>query len=222
MSQLLTFDLYRHFENEGFLHVSGGVEIGELLMVRGPSGVGKSTLLKMLARLIEPEKGKVNFHGCDWKSFAPMEWRQRVQYVSQQPVMFDGSVRDNLIMPFKLNQIKRSLRFDSERVLKLLKALGCAENILDQEANTLSGGEAARIALIRAILVSPELLLLDEPTAYLDEDSKQKVKFLLTEWIGDGEHAIIEVSHQDRDLDELPGTKVLNIVPGKERDTNGL
>lgn len=205
-------NICRHFDNEGFLQISGEVEPGQLLMVRGPSGAGKSTLLKILARLIRPEEGKVIFRGQDWMSIAPLEWRQRVQYVSQQPVMFDGKVVDNLYLPYKLNQNKRSVSYDPERTKELFNQLNLTENLLKQDAKTLSGGQAARVAIIRALLVDPDILLLDEPTAYLDDDSSQKVNQLMQDWVRQGERAIIEVSHHD---EQLPGTKILTINPRK-------
>lgn len=223
MTEFFAFtNICRHFDNEGFLQISGAVEPGQLLMVRGPSGAGKSTLLKILARLIPPEEGKVVFRGQDWMSIAPLEWRQRIQYVSQQPVMFDGKVVDNLLLPYKLNQNKRSVNYDPEKTQALFYELNLAPSLLQQDAKTLSGGQAARVAIIRALLVNPDLLLLDEPTAYLDDDSGQRVNQLMQEWVSQGERAIIEVSHHDEKMDQLPGTKILTINPAKGTSINEL
>jgi putative ABC transport system ATP-binding protein len=216
MTEFFTFtNIGRHFDNGEFLQVSGQVEPGQLLMVRGPSGSGKSTLLKILARLIRPETGEVYFHDRDWRSIAPLEWRQRVQYVSQQPVMFEGKVIDNMLLPYKLNQNKSLAGYNLDKIKEFFNELDLGENLLKQDAQTLSGGQAARVAIIRALMVKPDLLLLDEPTAYLDGGSSQKVNRLMQEWVGQGEHAIIEVSHHDQNVDELPGSKTLTINPGK-------
>lgn len=211
MSAFFCFDnICKHFKEGAFLRISGEVKPGQLLMVRGPSGSGKSTLLKILARLIKPEQGKVTFRGQDWMSISPQQWRQTIQYVSQQPVMFEGTVIDNLLLPFKLNQNK--LPGDHKtNIMELFNRLGLVESILQQDAQTLSGGQAARVAVTRALLVNPDILLLDEPTAYLDTDSSQKFNQLMQDWLKKGERAIIEVSHHDANIDELPGTKILSV-----------
>lgn len=216
MTKFFAFtNICRHFDNEGFLEISGAVEPGQLLMVRGVSGAGKSTLLRILARLIRPEEGTVVFRGQDWMGIAPPVWRQSIQYVSQQPVMFDGTVIDNLLLPAKLDQNKRSMGFNPDYIKELFNKLNLTENLLRQEARTLSGGQAARVAIVRALSINPDILLLDEPTAYLDDDSSGRVNHLMREWLGQGEHAIIEVSHHDEKVDEWPETKILSINPSK-------
>jgi putative ABC transport system ATP-binding protein len=75
---------------------------------------------------------------------------------------------------------------------------------LEQSAKTLSGGEAARMALIRALLLEPEVLLLDEPTAYLDEDNRQHLLTLLKYWVAEKSRAIVMVSHNEQDLLVFP------------------
>ena len=80
-------------------------------------------------------------------------------------------MRDNLERPFRLDAVKREIAFDPTRSRHLLEALGLSHNLLDQDASLLSGGEAARMALVRALLLQPVILLLDEPTASLDQDA---------------------------------------------------
>lgn len=216
MSSLLEFkDLRRYFEGEQgrFVMESGVLEAGGILVLKGPSGVGKSTLLKTLARLVQPQGGQTWLQGREWFSFAPAEWRGLVQYVPQKPVVFSGTVEDNLRLPFtlKMHQVKESIDFGQIR--GLLQQLDVPAHLLGQSAATLSGGEAARMALARAILLAPQILLLDEPTAYLDGENRTRVMELIGRWAAAHEsRGVIMVSHNDEDLERLPGVSVLNIT----------
>jgi len=214
MEQFFRFNnLYRRFDiDDRYIMESGSVEPGSILAVRGVSGSGKSTLLKMLARLLTPHDGEVIYRGQHWHSYSPMEWRIRIHYVSQYPVLFDGSLEDNFRMPFAISSVQQKRSFNLEQVHQYMQELQLPPNMLGQEAQTLSGGEAARIALIRALLIEPEILLLDEPTAYLDSDSRMRVVRLLNKWLKENsERAIIMVSHKDEDIDELENVSVLTI-----------
>ena len=83
--------------------------------------------------------------------------------------------------------------------------------MLDQEAKTMSGGEAARIALVRALIIEPEILLLDEPTAFLDQDSRHRVINLINEWVQENRRAAIIVSHQEEELQYLEHKIILHM-----------
>lgn len=213
MAALLEFiDLTRRMERDSFnMQVSGTLAEGDVLAIRGPSGSGKSTLLKMLARLIAPDSGTLAYRGQDYAMLSPLEWRRKIQYLAQKPVMFEGSVEQNLQLPFNLAVIAKELAYDEVQADTYLQELGLSPEILVQEATTLSGGEAARIAIIRSLLINPEILLLDEPTAYLDEANRQKLMKILMQWLQDKpSRAIIIVSHQSEDF-ELPNIRFLDI-----------
>jgi putative ABC transport system ATP-binding protein len=109
-------------------------------------------------------------------------------------------VEDNLRLPFAL-KAHRGRRFDRERILQLLEGLGRSAAFLDRSSRDLSGGEAQIVALLRAVQLDPALLLLDEPTASLDNVTAQAVEGLLDRWFaaGQGERALVWVSH---DLDQ--------------------
>jgi putative ABC transport system ATP-binding protein len=220
MTQFFQFtNLCRHFEQNGrYIMESGSVEPGHILAIRGPSGAGKSTLLKMLARLIIPESGEIIFRGQSWQTISPMAWRTRVHYVAQKPVMFPGTLEENFRMPFKVSSILNGKGFSRENMLQYMAATDLPLSMLSQEAGTLSGGEAARAALIRALLVEPEILLLDEPTAYLDGDNRAAVIDLLNQWVFTQERAIIVVSHKDEDISELDNVSILTVAVGKARE----
>lgn len=189
--------------------VSSSLEEGGVLLIKGPSGSGKTTLLRILARLQECDSGRVYFEGKDWLSIPSQLWRSRINYTAQKPAIFNGTVLDNLKKPFELKIKKEG--FNLSEAEKVLKELMLDQEILGQDARTLSGGEAARIALLRSILFSPDILLLDEPTASLDEKSGKAVVDYLKKWVKQKPgRGIVMVTHT-HDLKEFSGTKVLEI-----------
>lgn len=218
MEIILEFkDLYRTFKNrDSFIKESGGVSNGSILSIKGPSGAGKSTLLRILARLIKPESGDIYLRGQHWLSIPPGIWRRRVHYLSQKPVMFAGTVEDNFRLPFAVKSAKEQGPYTRDIVESYMKALDLPMNYITQEAQTLSGGEASRVALIRALLVEPEVLLLDEPTAYLDGDSRSRVIQLISGWVkAQSGRAVIIVSHNEDEIKNLDNLSVLAISDDK-------
>lgn len=218
MSDMLMFrELTRPIENRNtLLKESGAVAAGGILALKGPSGAGKSTLLRLLARLIAPRSGDVYLEGVQWREIPVGVWRRRVHYVSQKPVMFVGTVEDNLRLPFTLESTGGKIPFSGSAAEELMDELELPRSLLTQNAQTLSGGEGARIALIRALLVSPAVMLLDEPTAYLDERSRMAVVGLMARWVREQpKRAMIVVSHNDTDLAGLDDFSVLEIGSGE-------
>lgn len=215
MPELFSFqDINYTFANtHRYIRESGYIMPASLLVLQGASGAGKSTLLKILARLIKADSGTVFLQGKDWTTYAANEWRLNVQYVSQQPVIFAGTVEENLLLPYKIKTVA-SARKEPDLVTmeKYLSALGLDKKVLSQTAKTLSGGERARIAIIRALLIEPLLLLLDEPSAYLDSESREKTMLFLNQWLENSQGGIIMVSHNHEDLDYLENYQLLNMV----------
>lgn len=192
--------------------MSGCLLEGGVLVVAGPSGSGKTTLLRILARLREADSGKVLLDGRLWTEFTPVQWRRRVNYLAQKPAVFDGSVEDNLRRPFELNAVKKELQYDREKALELMERVLLSGSLLNQDARTLSGGETARMALVRALLVEPEALLLDEPLAALDRKSAGAVIELINWWAGaQTGRGLVVVSHVG-EFGALPGLSVLELA----------
>lgn len=223
MSVLEFKDLYRSLDNRNlYIRESGSVNAGQVLAVQGPSGSGKSTLLRMLARIVSSEAGDVYWRDKHWYSIAPGTWRGHIHYVSQKPVMFAGTGEDNMRLPFALRALKERASYSPELCQQYMEELELPRELLQQNAQTFSGGEAARIALIRALMIEPEVLLLDEPTAYLDSGSRVKLLNMIGRWVHDKpERAIIMVSHNDNDLGSLDNVVFMHMTNLKEARQNG-
>lgn len=211
-------NLYRTMPNrQSFIKVSGAVAEGGILSVKGPSGSGKSTLLRILARLLAPEGGDIYLQGQHWREIPPETWRRRVQYLSQKPIMLGGTVEDNFRLPFAVKNAQEPGGYTRDIAEAYMQALELPLSFMSQKAQTLSGGEASRVALIRALLTNPEVLLLDEPTAYLDGDSRNRVVQMISDWVREEPgRAIIIVSHNEEDISSLDQLAVLEIGAYKE------
>jgi putative ABC transport system ATP-binding protein len=212
MSDFFSFDKVSYLlgSSRRPVEVSASLREGSVLLVRGPSGSGKSTLLRVLSQLQELVDGQVFLQGTNMFSFNPQVWRSKVHYVPQKPAVFPGTVRDNLLRPYTL-KINKSKEFDIEVIQSLLGDLMLDFGIMGQNANTLSGGETSRIALLRSVIFNPNILLLDEPTAALDEKAKQAVMYFLTGWLKkESDRGIVLVSHSDESA-TFPEANVLEI-----------
>lgn len=171
-------------------NVSFTLERGEVLGVVGPSGSGKSTLLRLLNRLDEPTSGSVQLHGVDTLSLAPRELRRRIGMVMQRAYLFPGTVAENVA--FGPKQWGREI--SNAEIEALLIQVGLA-GYAPRNALTLSGGEAQRVAITRALANEPEVLLLDEPTSALDEAARRGVEALLESLIRQRHLTCVWVTH---------------------------
>ena len=176
--------------------VSIDICYGERLAVIGPSGSGKSLLLRALALLDAIDAGKIEFRRQPAASTSVPDYRSDVIYLHQRPALFEGTVESNLQKPFSL-KIHRNRRYDRARMLDLLRAVGREDSFLRKTSSQLSGGEAQIAALIRAIQLEPSVLLLDEPTSALDRETGAAAERLVNEWLKHAEdaRAMVLVSH---------------------------
>jgi putative ABC transport system ATP-binding protein len=162
----------------------------EVLAVVGPSGAGKSSLLRLLNRLDEPTQGSVLFHGRDYRETPVLRLRRSIGMVMQRAWLFPGTVGENIA--FGPAQQGRVLPPD--QIAEMLARVGLA-GYADRNALTLSGGEAQRVAITRALANEPEILLLDEPTSALDEAARDGVQDLLASLIRERRLTCVWVTH---------------------------
>jgi putative ABC transport system ATP-binding protein len=171
--------------------------VGLTVMV-GPSGAGKTSLLRLLNRLDDPDEGVVIFEGRDVRDYDVLELRRRVQSVGQVPVTFPGTVAANV---------------RANSTADLLARVGLDPILAERDADRLSVGEAQRMALARSLALSPDVLALDEPTSALDVESKAGIERLIRD-LGDSGLTVVMVSHDPRHA-EL-ADHVIAVQPLKE------
>lgn len=181
--------------------VSFTVARGQALTLVGPSGSGKSSLLRCLNRLEEPTSGTVRFEGRDIQTLDPRQLRRSVALVMQTPILFEGTVRDNL----RLHPPGMAHDFSDARLAQTLEEVGLEPQMLARAALTLSGGEKQRVTIARALLCDPRVLLLDEPTSALDPPNAALVVETVTRLREVRGLSILAVTHQPELVRRLGG-----------------
>lgn len=169
---------------------------GDRVALTGPSGSGKSVFLRALAMLDPLDGGEIRWQGKRVEPAMVPDYRRHIAYIRQRPALLDGTVEDNLRYPYTL-QAYRGQAYDAERARRLLIDAGRDTALLSRATPDLSGGEAQIVALVRALQLDPQALLLDEPTAALDPDSSRAVESLVAQWFAaaPAERATIWISH---------------------------
>lgn len=190
------------------------LEPGRFTSIVGPSGSGKSSLLRLLDRLDAPTSGTVRLDGVDLAELDPLALRRRVAMVFQTPVVFPGTVAENLTMVPLATSVGATRDAADEPAADLAR-VGLPTALLERDAGVLSGGEAQRLALARALRTGPDVVLADEVTASLDGESATVIEDLLVDLVGQGA-TVVAVSHDPAQVTRL-ADRVVVLVGGRLR-----
>ena len=176
------------------------VGAGDRIGLVGASGSGKSTLMRTIA-MLDPFSGELLHREILITDDAIPCYRRKVVYLSQRPFFTDGTIEENLRLPFQFKSARANVTSPSYRpdlVASELEAFELAPEILSRSSESLSGGEQQMIALIRALMMEPEILLLDEPTAALDPVSRDKFEARIHRWHDASHNATNKVPQEER------------------------
>ncbi len=182
-----------------FEDVSFFLEAGGVYDLTGPSGSGKTTLLRVCARLLPKTAGTLRLNGQDSDGMSPVAWRRQVCLVPQQSVLVPGTVGDNLRLPWTLKVNAGITPPADEELQALLDAVDLNEVSCHTDASQLSGGQQARVALLRAFVTHPKVLLLDEVDAGLDDESAKAVGLLCRSVAQKEGSAVLRIRHRPPD-----------------------
>jgi putative ABC transport system ATP-binding protein len=189
--------------------ISVDVRSGEVLAIVGPSGSGKSSLLRLLNRLDEPTSGTVFLQDVDYRQIPPRELRRKVGMVTQRAFLFPGTVYENV----SFGPRQRGEEFSPPQAEELLTRVGLG-GYAGRDVTNLSGGEAQRVSLARALANSPIVLLLDEPTSALDEEAKAEVESLIRDIIRETHLTCIVVTHDTAQAARM-ATRLMRLQGGR-------
>ena len=185
------YHMEKAYKNKAlFKGLSVAFQKGLCHCIMGENGSGKTTFLRMLAGLEKLDQGSIRIRGT-------------CTYSGSNPYMLRGTVRENLEFPFKLK--RQFHKKNQARVEAMLESLGL-KDLENQEATTLSSGERQKLALGRALVWEPDILLLDEPTANIDQGTIESIEKILRAYVKQSNHTLLLVSH-DYDQGRRLGAK---------------
>lgn len=202
---MLTFEQLTFQVDDKILvnQANGQILPHDFIVLTGQSGSGKSLLLKLLASLLPKSGGEILYKDKTLQQLIPSMWRSQVAYVAQMGEMVEGTVLDNLKLPFSL-KFYQNQTFNLDWYLNHLQQLGKSNAFLQQDSRLLSGGEKQLVNLLRTLQLQPTILLLDEPTAPLDDVTTHQVESLITTWYqANPQVSLVWISHEPTQIERL-------------------
>ncbi len=189
------------------------IQRGETLAVVGPNGAGKSTFLLVLAHLLKPSHGQILYEGRSLSQWNELEYRRKLSFVFQSPLLMDMTVEQNVALGLKFRGVPKEETW--KRAEKWMGQLD-VESLSKRRAGQLSGGEAQRVSLARAFVLEPELLLLDEPFAALDPPTRLQLIEDLSVLLKEDHRTAVFVTHNLNEAAHL-SHRIAVIVGGRLR-----
>jgi molybdopterin-binding protein len=181
------------YSEEAVLHIDEYcIEENTINALVGDNGSGKSTLLNLLAFISKPKHGQISFYGEAVVNGQTLALRRKTAYVQQKPYLFNFTVVQNIELGLKLRGMRKTYR--REKAEGVAASLGI-QDLLSKRAHELSGGEIQKVAIARAMILEPKVLLLDEPFSHLDKQSSQDIEYLLVRLANNEKRTIIFSTH---------------------------
>ena len=177
----------------------------------GSNGSGKTTLLNLLAFLEEPSTGELSFFGNDATGSSQLTLRRRVAMVSQSPYLLRGTVFDNIVKGLKFRGLSKHEQLQqAERAMEIVRI----SEFTDRNVKQLSGGEAQKVTLARALALQPEVLLMDEPFSHLDQKSTDQLEVILRQ-LAEEQNTTVVLSTHDHLQGMVLADEGISLVSGK-------
>lgn len=181
-------------------NINLSLKSGSRVGIVGPNGSGKSSLLKVLSFLERPTSGQIIFQGEKYNGRIPLSVRRKIGMVFQEPLLLNTTVHDNVGVGLRMRNLPRQeIR---QRIREWLECFGVG-HLEQQQARTLSGGEAQRVSLARAFALQPEILFMDEPFSALDAPTKEGLLYDLALIVPGTQTTTVIVSHNFREIKQL-------------------
>jgi tungstate transport system ATP-binding protein len=184
---------------------------GEVLAIIGPNGAGKSTLLLTLSKLLEPENGSILFKGQSIKNISDINYRRQIALVLQEPLLLDTSVYNNIAIGLRFRGVSKS---DQNQLIDEWLSRLNISHLKDRPASKLSGGQSQRVSLARAMVLKPNLLLLDEPFRALDTPTRIALMQDLRTLLSETATTTLFITH-DQEQALLIGDRIAVLLDGK-------
>lgn len=191
------------------------VEERKVTCIVGKSGGGKTTLLKLLNNLISADEGTIFYKDKNIEEYNPIELRRKIIMLPQTPVMFSGNIRDNFQKTLRFTEKPNA---DDQTYKALLEKVGLDQE-LDADTKNMSGGEKQRIALARVLLLKPEILLLDEPSSALDDETEDFIIRMVVNYSRETGGTLIMVTHSNS-IAEKYADIIITLFDGKIQNIN--